>query len=334
MRSSTLVRRLLLAATTFVGAMVASAASTPKETGRQFVVAALANVRGIAIDRSGNLYVTEVATATVHKLTPDGRDIVLPTAGIKSPFGIAVDPHDVVYISDDHSSAVYRLSATGAPESLIKSGDPAGLDDATTLAVDTHGDVFVGDNHHHVIRRITLDGVLQTFAGNVAEAGSTDGVATDARFAGPRGLAIDPSGNLYVADEINCNIRRITPHGWVTTLAGSTGTAGHRDGEGVHAAFGAPRGLAADGDGNVFIADTNNHTIRRLSPNGYVATMAGKPFEPGATDGVGKKARFNQPRAIAIGADGTLYIADNGNASIRQISRDGTVTTVAGPNHP
>jgi streptogramin lyase len=333
MLSSTLVRGLFLAFATYASAAVAGAASTPTGARRQFVVAALANVRGIAIDRSGNLYVTEVATATIHKLTPDGKDIVLPTAGIKSPFGIAVDLHDVIYVSDDHSSAVYRLAANGTPESLIKSGDPAGLDDATTLAVDARG-VFVGDNHHHVVRRITPDGVLLTFAGNLAEAGSTDGVATDARFAGPRGLAIDPSGNLYVADEINCNIRRITPHGLVTTLAGSTGTAGHRDGEGIHAAFGAPRGLAADGDGNVFIADTNNHTIRRLSPNGYVATIAGKPFEPGAADGTGRKARFNEPRAIAIGSDGTLYVADNGNASIRQISRSGIVTTVAGPNPP
>lgn len=330
MRLPTLLRGLWLA----TALSVATTHAAPDPSARHFTSAALANVRGIAVDSIGNLFVTEVATATVHKLTPDGEDIVLHTTGIKSPFGVAVDRHDVVYISDDHSSAVYRLAADGTPTSLIKSGDTTGLDDATTLAIDADGNLFIGDNHHHVIRRVNRDGALSTFAGNLRETGSVDGIRGDAAFAAPRGIAIDAAGNLYVADEIKCNLRRVTPNGIVTTLAGHAGKLGYRDGDGVDAEFGAPRGLAVDRNGDLLVADTNNHVIRRVTRNGHVTTFAGKGHETGAADGPAAEARFNQPRAVAVAQDGTAYVADNGNAAIRQITPSGVVTTIAGPKHP
>lgn len=301
---------------------------------RRFIAADLPDVRGLAVDAQGILYVTEARTVTVHRLTPAGDDTVLPTRAIKGPFGVAVDMHGLVYVSDDHHNAVYRLGADGTPTSIVTAGDPAGLDDATTLAVDEAGDVFVGDNHHHVVRRITPDGTLATFAGHLGDVGATDGVAANARFGGPRGIAIDHAGNLYVADEMEQTIRKITPRAVVTTLAGQVRKRGHRDGPGSAALFSAPRGIAVDRAGVVYVADTDNQVIRRIMPDGTVSTYAGQPDQPGFVDGPRTRARFHEPRALAIDADDDIFVADTANAAIREITPDGNVTTVVAAHRP
>jgi sugar lactone lactonase YvrE len=324
--------------------LVAVAASIPWALGsstapkRHFIAKALPYIWGIAVDSAGNLYVTQstpgsvqpASPPAVHRLTPAGEDVVLTTK-IVSPFGVAVDRQDHVFVSDDHHNAVYRVGLDGTLVSIVKSGDPAGLDDATTLAINDAGDVFVGDNHHHVIRRISPDGNLSTFAGKFGEIAATDGVGEEARFGGPRGIAIDRHGNLYVADEIEQNIRRITPRAEVSTLAGEVKKRGAADGRGSEAQFAAPRGLAVDHGGNVFVADADNDTIRRITPDGTVTTFAGKTGEAGLVDGRGSAARFKQPRALAVDDDGNLFVADTGNAAIREISPSGDVRTVVGP---
>jgi sugar lactone lactonase YvrE len=170
-----------------------------------------------------------------------------------------------------------------------------------------------------------------TFAGSVSTVGSTDGAAPDARFSNPHGIARDSTGNLYVADWGNRLIRKITPGGIVTTLAGSPGQTGTVDGTGAAARFSAPTNLAVDSAGNLYVSDNGAHTIRKITPAGAVTTIAGLAGTSGSTDGLGTAARFYSPRGLAIGADGALYVADSGNRTIRRIVlASAAVTTFAG----
>ena len=193
------------------------------------------------------------------------------------------------------------------------------------IAVAPDGTRYVadaGDNNR--IRRIGADGVVATLAGS--QEGFADGAASAARFDTPSGLALDDEGNLYVADTGNHAIRKITPQGAVSTLAG-TGVAGFRDGPGAQARFNGPIGVAVDHAGNVYVADTYNDRIRKIGRDGIVATLAGGE-RPGYQDGVGDLARFDTPTGLAVDATGTLWIADTRNNAIRRLSAKGEATTL------
>src|SRR5438105_752819 len=156
------------------------------------------------------------------------------------------------------------------------------------------------------------------------------GSGNTARFNYPWGVATDSSGNVYVADENNQTIRKITPAGVVTTLAGLAGNPGSADGTGSAARFNGPRGVATDSSGNVYVGDYGNHTIRKITPAGVVTTLAGLAGNPGSADGTGSAARLFQPRGVATDSSGNVYVADSGNQTIRKIIPTGVVTTLAG----
>ncbi|MCX6887570.1 MAG: NHL repeat-containing protein, partial [Verrucomicrobia bacterium] len=169
--------------------------------------------------------------------------------------------------------------------------------------------------------------VVSTMAGS-ATAGSADGTGAAAQFNSPLGVAVDASGNVYVADSSNNSLRKITPAGVVTTLAGS-GTAGFADGTGASAQFDGLSDVAVDSDGNVYVADSNNNRIRKVSPAGNVTTLAGSGTA-GFADGTGASARFKYPLGLTVDAQGTVYVADMSNHRIRKVSPVGNVTTLAG----
>jgi sugar lactone lactonase YvrE len=160
--------------------------------------------------------------------------------------------------------------------------------------------------------------------------GSADGAGGHARFHSPAGIAADSAGNVYVADSGNNTIRKISPDGTVTTLAGTAGLRGNFDGTGAAAIFNGPTGMAIDSAGNVYVADTLNDSIREISPGGAVTTLAGTAGQIGSNDGTGAAARFNNPSGVAVDSSGNLFVADHSNDTIRMITSAGVVTTVVG----
>lgn len=198
---------------------------------------------------------------------------------------------------------------------LAGAGMPQLLNAPSGVAVDAQKNVYVADAANNVIKKISSNGTVTTLAG-CGTAGSTDGT-TKASFYFPVGIAIDALGNVYVADKGNHKIRKITPAGVVTTLAGN-GTRGAIDGMGKNASFDKPVAVAVDAAGNVFVADQCNHKIRKISPEGVVSTVAGCG-KPGADDGAGKTASFRYPAGIAVDQTGNLYVADYNNNKVRKI---------------
>ena len=171
---------------------------------------------------------------------------------------------------------------------------------------------------------------VTTLAGSYTVVGHADGTGSAASFNTPSGVAVDASGDIFVADAGNNEIRRVTPQGVVTTLAGSWNTIGHADGTGSAASFYGPEGIAFDPtSGNLFVADTGNNEIREVTPSGVVTTFAGSPTA-GHADGNGTSASFNGPTGVAVDSAGDLFVADAGNNEIRMITPTGAVTTLAG----
>ena len=208
-------------------------------------------------------------------------------------------------------------------------GTNALFSDPAAIVTDTTGNFFVADSQNHAIRKVTTNGVVTTFAGQLGVSGTADGTGTGAQFNAPSGLAFDANGNLFVADTGNSTIRKITPSGAVSTFAGIAGSSGYADGAAGSAQFSAPLGIAVATNGTVFVADSGNHCIRRIS-GGMVSTFAGNPQIWGSVDGTGTNARFNGPVGLAFDAQGNLFVSDANNDTIRKITTNGVVTTFAG----
>jgi sugar lactone lactonase YvrE len=182
--------------------------------------------------------------------------------------------------------------------------------------VDASGTVYVADSGNHLIRKITSAGVVTTLAGT-GSPGRANGTGTAASFNYPTRVVLDAGGTLYVSDTLNSLIRKITAAGVVTTLAGS-GSTGSTDGTGTAASFGNPQDLAVDASGTVYVSDTGNNLIRKITAAGVVTTLAGSG-SAGSTNGTGTAASFSTPSGLTMDASGALYVADFRNNLIRKI---------------
>ena len=303
---------------------------------------------GVACDSAGNVYVGDCLNGTIRKITPAG--VVTTFAGsagvfgsanglgsaasFNLPFGVACDTADNVYVADFNT--IRKITPAGMVSTLAGSplasgstdgtGSAARFDYAAAVACDSAGNVYVAERDNNTIRKITPAGVVTTLAGSPGITGSTDGSGSAARFKNPYGIACDSAGNLYVADSYNNTIRKVTQAGVVTTIAGQAGPSGSADGAGIAARFCAPYGIACDVAGNVYVADTGNYKIRKITAGGVVSTVAGLQGVQGGTDGTGAAARFYQPEGIACDVAGNIYVADYGHHTIRKGVHGGTIS--------
>ncbi|MFI5180605.1 MAG: PKD domain-containing protein [Thermoanaerobaculia bacterium] len=309
---------------------------------------------GVTVDGSGNVWVADTNNQTIRKMTPAGvvTTPVGPGGGIGStdgtgsaarfdyPEGLAVDGSGNVYVADTFNQTIRKVTSVGVVTTLAglpgTSGTADGVGSAALfgypygVASDSGGNLYVADWNNQTIRKVTPGGAVTTLAGLPLTSGSADGTGNSARFNAPRGIAVDGSGNAWVADTANQTIRKVTPAGAVTTVAGLAGTSGSADGTGSAARFYSPSGVAVDGSGNIFVADTANQTIRKVTPAGVVTTLAGLAGSSGSVDGTGSAARFYNPRGIAVDGSGNVYVAEADNDTIRKVTPAGVVTTVAG----
>jgi sugar lactone lactonase YvrE len=218
-------------------------------------------------------------------------------------------------------------SSTGAYGYADGSGTGVLFDGPQGLTFNpTTGLIYVTDAYNNAIRTLTTTGTSRTLTNRTL--GYQDGPLATALFYGARGMTVDAQGNVYVADQGNNNIRKITPAGVVSTYSGN-GTAGYVDGTGSVVRFNTPQDIAIDAQGNAYVADRNNNSIRKITPTGSVSTFAGNSL-PGLNDNTGTLAEFNYPSAVAVDAQSNVYVADARNKAIRKITPAGVVTTLAG----
>jgi serine/threonine protein kinase/sugar lactone lactonase YvrE len=217
----------------------------------------------------------------------------------------------------------------GTPGSTDGPGEAARFQSPGGIAVDTHGNLFVADTGNNTIRKISADGMVRTVAGLAGKPGETDGPGVFARFMAPLSVAVDGLGNIYVAEFATDTIRKITPDGTVTTLAGAANIPGSENGLGAEAHFRNPWAVAADRSGNVFVSDKSNFSIREITPGGRVSTCAGSPGNPGYVNGFGSYARFGDPHGLAVDFAGNVFVADSANNAIRKITPSGETAAFA-----
>lgn len=303
---------------------------------------------GVAVDATGNIYVADYGNNEIRKISTAGILSTLAgsgmqgslngvgnTASFNGPTSLALDPSGNIYVADDNNNQIRKITPDGLVSTLAGS-DSTGLVNGigagayffgpSGVACDAQGNVYVADAGNNVIRMITPAGSVTTIAGN-GNPGINNGPVLSATFNNPTGLALDKSGNVYVADMLNNLVRKISG-GQVTTLAGGD-TSASINGQGTAAGFYFPNSIAADASGNLYVTEYVSDLIRKIDPSGNVTTFAGKGTA-GQADSTGVAASFNGPSGIAVDATGNVYVADTYNNVIRKITPAGSVSTIAG----
>jgi sugar lactone lactonase YvrE len=292
---------------------------------------------GIALDAEGNLYVADNANNTIRKITRAGAVSTFAGTGAEGfadgprsqamfnhPYGIAIDRRGNVYVGDVDNHRIRKISPDGMVTTLAggkmgfsdRAGNLAMFNHPNGVAVDAQDNVYVADTYNNRIRKITPEGSVSTLAGSGRD-GFVDGHGKDAEFYVPIGIVVDARGNVFVGDEGNSSIRKITAAGNVNTLAGS-GRFSFSDGVGTNAEFNAPGAIAIDGNGNLFVADYLNNCIRMVTSSGKVRKIAGN-LKKGFADGSASEAEFYYPFGIAVDLEGNVYVGDQYNHRIRKI---------------
>jgi uncharacterized protein (TIGR03437 family) len=296
---------------------------------------------------NGQIITTYAGNGTVLSSGDGGA---APSAGTNTA-GVAVDASGNLFIADGYNNRVRKVSTSGIITTVAGNGTQgfsgdggaataASLGFPVAVAVDAAGNLFIADLYNNRVRKVSTNGVITTVAGNgtknvqsgLGSYSGDNGPATAAGLNYPYGVAVDASGNLFIADLYNNRVRKVSTSGVITTIAGN-GQAGFAGdgGPAASAQLDEPFGIAVDAAGNLFITDYGNDRVRRISASGTITTVAGNAT-PGYTNdgGLATAAQLNYPKGIAIDSSGNLFIADFSNSVVRKISASGTITTVAG----
>jgi uncharacterized protein (TIGR03437 family) len=323
----------------------------------------------VAADSSGNLYIADFGNSKIRTVSSTGvittlignLDGVPPESGqaaasirLNGPTGVAVDSAGTVYFTEGSvgtgsglvqsdymvwkvAGGLFTAFAGTGQNNYAGDGGPAiaaQIDTPGGVAMDSAGNLYIADSLNQRIRKMTPGGAITTVAGNGTAGFSGDGKsALNAQLNGPSGVAVDPSGTIYIADTNNNRIRVVTPEGIIYTLAGN-GNAGYfgDGGMAINGSLHAPQGVAVDSLGNFYIADTLDHRVRRVSQTDNIITTIAGNGNPGfgGDGGPGASAALNLPVAVTLDGAGNVFIADQGNGRIRMVSQSGAITTVAG----
>ena len=329
--------------------------------GATAINAQLHNPRGVALDSAGHLYIADYGNHRIRKVDAtsgtittvagngtsgfvgDGATAI--SAQLSYPRGVALDSAGNLYIADTSNHRIRKVDASGTITTVAGNGTPGFSGDGATaisaqlsyplgVALDSLGHLYIADTSNHRIRKVDASGTITTVAGNGTPGFAGDGAtATNAQLRTPTGVALDSAGNLYIADSNNHRIRKVNASGTITTVAGN-GTSGFA-GDGATATsaqLSYPMGVTLDSAGNLYIADSNNHRIRKVNASGTITTVAGNGTPGFGGDGAtATSARLSSPVGVALDSAGHLYIADYNNHRIRKVdATSGTITTVAG----
>ncbi|MGC4040843.1 MAG: T9SS type A sorting domain-containing protein [Flavobacterium sp.] len=296
----------------------------------------------VAVDSFGNVYVVDRSNHKIRKITTGGTVSTFAGSGVSGsadgtgeaasfrfPDGAAFDSHDNLFISDQSNHKIRKITPDGTVTTVAGTGSIGSADGIGTaasfyypagMAVDANDNLLIADYGNNKIRKITPDGTVSTFAGT-GVAGAGEGSSATAQFNGATGVCVDSFGNVFVADYYNNKIRKIDTLGNVSTFAG-TGTAGTNDGDAATASFHSPAIVAVDAGNNLFVTDEENNKIRKITPDGMVATYAGTGAV-GSADGISTAAQFNACTGIAVDAMHNIFVADYANNKIRKINTYG-----------
>jgi DNA-binding beta-propeller fold protein YncE len=261
---------------------------------------------GADCDSAGNIYIADRGNSKIKKISPGGVVTTLSASGFNLPTHVVVNPaNGNLYVADQGNGLIKKLVPPYTSATTLATINAIGL--GVDSATDT---VYAGDLNNNTIKKVTSGGTVTTVAGN-GTAGSTDGALLSAKFNQPCGIAVDATGNLWVADRNNNTIRRVDFYSnVVTTVAGSAGSSGCSDGTGSSARFNQETGITLGPDSNFYIADQDNFTIRKLTPGGVVTTLGGSCGTSGSADGIGSVARFGNVGGVGVNNDGYLFVAD------------------------
>ena len=304
------------------------------------------SITGIAVDGSGNLFIAD--NSRLRKVTPNGIVTTVAGTGVccgpgasgvaatstdVSPERVAVDGSGNIFFSD-FFSVVHKVSTSGIITTVAGNGNAGFSGDGGPaisaqlanppggVAVDASGNLYIADANNNRVRKVSTSGIITTVAGNGASGFAGDGgQATSAQLSQPQGVAVDSSGNLYIADSNNNRVRKVSVStGVITTLAGNG--AGGQSGDGgqaTNAQLQYPEGVAVDGQGDVFIADSANYHIREVTPGGVISTVAGSNYGYSGDCGLAASAQLASPADVAVDGSGHVFIADSGNNAVRRL---------------
>src|SRR5262249_43565373 len=264
--------------------------------------ALLSALESVATDGEGNFYIADTVNHRIRKVDP--RGVISTLAG----------------------NGVSGFSGDGAPATSAQLSAPR------SVTIDRAGNLYIADSGNNRVRKITAAGVISTIAGNGNNGfGGDGGPATSAQLS-VWGVAADSAGNLYLSDRNNHLIRKVSPGGVISRVAG-TGFFGFSGdgGPATAAQLNNPQGMAIDGAGNLFIADGYNHRVRKIGADGIIRTVAGTGSQgDGGDGGPATNSQLRYPQGVAVDSDGALYIADTSNGRLRKVSANGTISTFAG----